>query len=127
MKSASIRLENHRLESIDVLELQELAEGGMEAHYRNLFETCQSLGSPDPPPISKMAFASNTFFLCADLTTGLGLSGDKLPLVKQGTLRVHLDFNEPVAESFNMVAFMVNVNLLSYTPGGMPIIASNVS
>ena len=125
LKQARFLLDGKDVSSLDVIQFPDLDDGGYEHWYRKLFETTQSLNIPTPPNISFAAFKKYLFVLSYDNSTAGHTDGHRLPLLRMGSLRLHLTFSKPTEKTINMIAWTTSVGLMKFRPGEVPMVSEN--
>jgi len=123
LQQARFLLDGKDVSSLDVIQFPSMRDGGYEHWYRKLFETTQSLNIPTPPNVSFDDFKSHMFVLSHDNSTAGHTEGQRLPLLRMGSLRLHLTFSKPTEKNMNMIAWTTSVGLMKYRPGELPVLS----
>jgi hypothetical protein len=81
--------------------------GLLNFQYQQIFQQTQSyykMGA-SIPNISLETFKSRHFILCYDLTASGFITENSFPLIKTGSLRLHMEFSEQTAKSWTCLMF----------------------
>ena len=81
------------LNSLMTMDLSSTDSGGYQGWYRTLFEVTQQLGGMTPSDISFHDFRNHSFILALDNTTSGFAEKNKIGLLRQGAVRLHLSFS----------------------------------
>jgi hypothetical protein len=90
-----------------------LDNGLWEFLYINMFRSTETLYTQHPPNISFEEFKTTRFILCFDLSPGQHSSEDMLPLLASGSLRLRMDFKEPLDAALHVLTFATTPALMT--------------
>lgn len=81
--------------------------GLLNYQYHQIFQQTQSYYKTGAsiPNISLESFNSRHFILCYDLTSSGFITENSFPLIKTGSLRLHMDFTEPTTKVWTCLMF----------------------
>lgn len=113
LKYANLELDGTPCTFFDISSANTLNSGLDRLLYLNLFLSTETYFAPNPPKISFETFKKHNFILSYDLTCGHSLPRNKLPMMRDGDLKLHLEFDTPTTTVLNALVFGSSPSLMT--------------
>jgi hypothetical protein len=111
--SVMLQLDSKPVHNFYIPTATTLENGLWEFLYINMFRSTETLYTQNPPDITFEEFKTTRFILCYDLSPGQHSSEDMLPLLASGSLRLRMDFKEPLDAALHVLTFATTPALMT--------------